>query len=291
MYSMTGYGKAEKTIDGRELCVEIKSVNHRFLDINSKLPKSLICVEDVMRKTIQQGLSRGRIDVFVTYQDKRTLEKNVSVDIGLAKGYYNALSTIKKELNLDDDTTLTTFLRIPDVIKPESVDDDLEVLSKLMEETVKEAIDKMNVMRKREGEKLKKDIENRIGTLKELLKKVEERAPIIVEKYSEKLESRISEHLKGVELDQSKLINEVAFFTDKANIDEEITRLKSHFVQGEKILAEEILAGRKLDFLIQEFNRETNTICSKSNDLELTNTALSMKSEIEKIREQVQNLE
>lgn len=291
MFSMTGYGKATKIIGGREMTIEIKSVNHRFLDINSKLPKSLICVEDVLRKTIQEGLSRGRIDLFVTYFDKRDLEKNVTVDLGLAKGYYNAMKELKKNIDIPDDLTLSTFLKIPDVIKPESVDDDLEVLSKLCEETTKEAIKNMNVMRENEGEKLKDDILSRIDALKVMLSKIEERAPLIVTKYSEKLSSRITEILQGVEIDQSKLINEVAFFADKANIDEEITRLKSHFIQAVNIIKKEKLAGRKLDFLIQEFNRETNTICSKSNDVELTNTALLMKSEIEKIREQVQNLE
>ncbi|MBR2070538.1 MAG: DUF1732 domain-containing protein [Clostridia bacterium] len=181
--------------------------------------------------------------------------------------------------------------RLPDVVKPMQEEDDSELLLELVASTVKEALQNMNKMRAIEGEKLKADILSRVEVLKGYLKKVEERAPMVVANYREKLQLRMTEILGKVEVDEAKLLNEVAFFTDKANVDEEITRLKSHFVQAENILNKEQLVGRKLDFLVQEFNRETNTICSKSNDLELTNVALLMKSEIEKIREQIQNLE
>lgn len=291
MYSMTGYGKATKELDGRTLTIELKSVNNRFLDINNKMPKLLLFAEDRLRKEIQTAISRGRVDVFISYVDNRETEKKVGVDLGLAKGYYEAGKTLNSALSLTNDMTTTAFFRLPDVVKPMQEEDDSEVLLELVASTVKEALQNMNKMRAIEGEKLKADILSRVEVLKGYLKKVEERAPMVVANYREKLQARMTEILGKVEVDEAKLLNEVAFFTDKANVDEEITRLKSHFIQAENILGKEQLVGRKLDFLVQEFNRETNTICSKSNDLELTNIGLLMKSEIEKIREQIQNLE
>ncbi|MBR2496149.1 MAG: YicC family protein [Clostridia bacterium] len=291
MYSMTGYGKAIKELDGRTLTIELKSVNNRFLDINNKMPQILLFAEDRLRKEIQAAISRGRVDVFISYVDNRETEKKVVVDLGLAKGYFEAGNVLNSSLSLTNDMSTTTFFRLPDVVKPMQEDDDSELLLELVASTVKEALQNMNKMRAIEGEKLKADILSRVEVLKGYLKKVEERAPMVVANYREKLQLRMTEILGKVEVDEAKLLNEVAFFTDKANVDEEITRLKSHFVQAENILNKEQLVGRKLDFLVQEFNRETNTICSKSNDLELTNVALLMKSEIEKIREQIQNLE
>jgi len=291
MYSMTGYGKAIKELDGRTLTIELKSVNNRFLDINNKMPKILLFAEDRLRKEIQAAISRGRVDVFISYVDNRETEKKVVVDLGLAKGYFEAGNVLNSSLSLTNDMSTTTFFRLPDVVKPMQEEDDSELLLELVASTVKEALQNMNKMRAIEGEKLKADILSRVEVLKGYLKKVEERAPMVVANYREKLQLRMTEILGKVEVDEAKLLNEVAFFTDKANVDEEITRLKSHFVQAENILNKEQLVGRKLDFLVQEFNRETNTICSKSNDLELTNVALLMKSEIEKIREQIQNLE
>ncbi len=291
MYSMTGYGKAIKELDGRTLTIELKSVNNRFLDINNKMPKILLFAEDRLRKEIQAAISRGRVDVFISYVDNRETEKKVVVDLGLAKGYFEAGNVLNSSLSLTNDMSTTAFFRLPDVVKPMQEDDDSELLLELVASTVKEALQNMNKMRAIEGEKLKADILSRVEVLKGYLKKVEERAPMGVANYREKLQLRMTEILGKVEVDEAKLLNEVAFFTDKANVDEEITRLKSHFVQAESILNKEQLVGRKLDFLVQEFNRETNTICSKSNDLELTNVALLMKSEIEKIREQIQNLE
>ena len=291
MYSMTGYGKCTKFVEGREMTIELKSVNHRFLDINTKLPKMLICIEDTLRKTIQSKISRGRLDVFITYLDKRDLMKNVSVDLGLAEGYINAKNQLVQKFGVLDDFSVNSLMKISDVIKPESQDDDLEALTELVKETTIGAITELNKMRFAEGAKLKKDIVDRITVLEENLVSIEAQAPIVVENYRKKITERVQAILENVEIDQNKLINEVAFFADKSNVDEEITRLKSHFVQAKQFINDEVLIGRKMDFLIQEFNRETNTICSKSNDLSLTNIAVSMKSEIEKIREQVQNLE
>lgn len=291
MYSMTGYGKATKTLDGKEMTVELKSVNNRFLDINCKLPKTLVCVEDALRKEIQSVLSRGRVDVFVTYSTSTDAEKSVVADIGLAAGYLKAAKELEEKLGVQNDLTLTALMRIPEIVKPESVDEDYDTLEQLIRDTAKDALSSMNAMREKEGEKLKTDVLGRIETMRGYLEQIAERAPIVVKNYRDKLQARITDALNSVEVDEARLINEVAFFTDKANIDEEITRLRSHFAQGTDIMTKETLVGRKMDFLVQELNRETNTICSKSNDIEITNTALLMKSEIEKIREQIQNLE
>lgn len=288
---MTGYGKATKTLDGREMTVELKSVNNRFLDINCKLPKLLVCVEDALRKEIQSVLSRGRVDVFVTYTTSSDAEKSVVADIGLAAGYLKAAKELEEKLGVQNDLTLTALMRIPDVVKPESVDEDYDTLEQLIRDTAKDALYSMNAMREKEGEKLKTDVLSRIETMRGYLDQIAERAPIVVQNYKDKLQARITDALNSVEVDEARLLNEVAFFTDKANIDEEITRLRSHFAQATDIMTKETLVGRKMDFLVQELNRETNTICSKSNDIEITNTALLMKSEIEKIREQIQNLE
>lgn len=288
---MTGYGKATKTLDGREMTVELKSVNNRFLDINCKLPKTLVCVEDALRKEIQSVLSRGRVDVFVTYSTSTDAEKSVVADIGLAAGYLKAAKELEEKLGVTNDLTLTALMRIPEIVKPESVDEDYDTLEQLIRDTAKDALFAMNAMREKEGEKLKTDVLSRIETMRGYLEQIAERAPIVVKNYRDKLQARITDALNSVEIDEARLLNEVAFFTDKANIDEEITRLRSHFAQATDIMTKETLVGRKMDFLVQELNRETNTICSKSNDIEITNTALLMKSEIEKIREQIQNLE
>ncbi len=291
MYSMTGYGKGKASVNGKEVSIEIKSVNHRFLDINTKLPKLFIQVEDVLRKTIQSELSRGRVDVFVTYTDKSDEAKEVFFDLGLAKAYVDISKKIEIEFGVKDDLSTTAIMKIPDVVKQESKEEEREFLADIVKRAVLEALSNLNKMREIEGEKLKEDILNRVEILKNCLGKIEEKAPLVAKAHGIKVRERVETVLAEVEIDQNKLVNEVAFYADKCNIDEEITRLKSHFIQCENILSKEKLVGRKLDFLIQEFNRETNTICSKSNDVELTNVALEMKSEIEKIREQVQNLE
>lgn len=291
MYSMTGYGKATCELDGRVLTIELKSVNHRYLDLNIRAPRQLICIDDTIRTELKAKLNRGRVEVAVSYDDKRELEKNVSVDLGLAKGYQTACEKLEKALEIPNDITVMTFVKLQDVLKAESKDDDLNELKKLAKITVQDAIKELNIMRETEGEKLKDDMLLKVKDLEENLVKIKERAPQVVVDYREKLSERMKEILGEVEYDEAKLLNEVAFFCDKANIDEEMTRLHSHFIQARTILSKNQPIGRKMDFLIQEINRETNTICSKSNDLELTNIALEMKTEIEKIREQVQNLE
>ena len=289
MYSMTGYGKAEYVNEGMNITVEIRTVNNRNLDINTKIPRAFIGLEDVVRGVIKDKLSRGRVDVFVNYKDDSEKNVNVSVNLELAKAYYKASEEISKSLGIINDYSVSRLMTAPDVLSSDGVTDYAEYKDVLISLT-SSAIDSLNVMRKTEGEKLVADMKSRMVTIKGFVDKIKERAPLVAKEYKEKLKDRIETYLQGVEFDEARLLNEVAFFTDKSNIDEELTRLYSHIAQFYEIVNIDG-AGKKLDFLIQEFNRETNTICSKSNDIEITNIGLNLKNEIEKIREQVQNLE
>lgn len=290
MFSMTGYGKACKNIEGRELTIELKAVNHRFLDLNIKMPRIFNAFEDLLRKTISAKISRGHVDVYVNFMDKSEREKSVQVDIGLAKGYVVASQKLNQQFNLIDDFTLTSLMRTPDVLKVVAEDDDENLLRQLIEQTANEACDNLNKMREFEGAKIKADLLARIANVETFWGQIKQQAPVVAKEYAEKLKARISEALADVKYDEAKFLNEVAFFVDKSNVDEEIARLGSHIAHFRDIIQEEN-AGKKLDFLVQELNRETNTICSKSNNAELTTIGLALKNEIEKIREQVQNAE
>lgn len=289
MYSMTGFGKAEYK-NGYELVVEIRSVNNRFLDLVPKYPKSFIIYDDLIRKTVQSKISRGRVELFFTFNDMRDNQKNIQPDINLAKAYYQAAVQISESLNLENDLTLSRIIRMPDVINNTPADIADEELKNIVKETLEKALDNLNTMRLTEGEKLKKELLIHVNEVESILARIEARAPLIAEAYRVKLEERIRNILSSVDYDQTRLLQEVAIFADKSNIDEEIARLKSHIVQYKQLI-ETDTPGRKVDFLIQEFNREANTICSKSNDVTITNDALLLKSEIEKIREQIQNIE
>ena len=289
MHSMTGYGKAEYSKDGIELAVEIKTVNNRNFDLNVKTPRAFIAFDDLIRKTVQRYILRARIDLFITFSDKREKNNSLSVDLGKAESYYKAAQAISEKLGIKNDVTVSSILRSPDVVTENPTEEESDI-SAILESVLFSACKNLNVMREAEGEKLCADVLLRMDKIEELRAKIEERAPLVVKEYKERLKSRIEEALQGVNYDESKLLNEVAFFTDKANIDEELTRLKSHIGQFRDIIKTEG-CGKKLDFLMQEFNRETNTICSKANDIAITNVALSLKNEIEKVREQVQNLE
>ncbi len=292
MKSMTGYGKGVVTMDGRELTVELKSVNHRFLDISTKIPRAFIAHEDIIRCGLSKGLSRGHVDVFINYKLDGDASKVVAVDMALAKGYVESVQKLVEVFpELRNDFSINSLIKSPEVMSLEQAEEDQETIRKMLTEAVNLAVTNLNAMREVEGNKLRADLLAKIATVESFLAKVKEYAPKVALQYREKLSNRVQEALQNVELDQNKLVNEVCFFVDKSCIDEEITRLTSHIAHAREILALEEPVGRKLDFLVQEFNRETNTICSKSSYLELTNVALAMKNEIEKIREQVQNLE
>lgn len=292
MKSMTGYGKATVTRGNRELTIELKSVNHRFLDISTKIPRMFIAYEDVIRKTLGDKLSRGHVDVFLNYKPDENSGKVVVADEGLANSYVQCAKLLSdKFLELKNDFTLNALMRMSDVLTVQQQEEDEAVLREMLTQAVEQAADKLNEMREAEGNKLRLDLLAKIDNVEGLLNKVRQYAPQVAVDYREKLMQRVSAALEQVEIDQSKLANEVCFFVDKSCIDEEITRLTSHIAHAREILDETQPIGRKLDFLVQEFNRETNTICSKSSYLELTNVALEMKNEIEKLREQVQNME
>ncbi len=291
MQSMTGFGKAEYVIDKFSLTVEIKTVNNRFLDIVPKYPRLFNCFDDLIRKTINSKIARGRVELFITLIDNRDKEKTVDVDLSLAKGYYDAFNVLSDNFTkLSNDFSVLSLMKMNDVIKEGIVESDMDFYEKILVETLIKALDNLNAMRKTEGDKLKNDMISRVKVIENIVGDIKERAPLIQVNYRNKLEDRMKEILGMANYDESRLLQEVAIFADKSNIDEELARLQSHISQFYDI-ANEQNAGRKLDFLVQEFNREANTICSKSNDIVITKRGLALKCEIEKIREQIQNIE
>ena len=292
MISMTGYGKGEYKEGGIELTCEIKTVNNRYLDVTVKSPRIFTAYDEVIRSIVREKLTRGHADVFISLKDKREKPQNLVADLSLAAAYVQAARQIKETFpELEFDLTVSSVLRYPEVLKADEGEAaaDEELLTAL-KSALTSALDRLNEMRKTEGEKLKADMLSRVQTIEKLVGEISERAPLIASEYKKKLEARVKEYLDGVQADEGRLLTEVAVFTDKSNIDEELTRLYSHISQFREICKEGIV-GRKLDFLVQEFNREANTTCSKSNDITITKLGLALKNEIEKIREQVQNLE
>ena len=291
MFSMTGYGRGEYKAEGIELTVEIKTVNNRYLDISVKSPRIFVSYEEVIRSLVREKLTRGHADVFVSYSDKREKAKSFYLDEGTARAYVEAACRLKQAFpDLSDDFSLTALMRSNDVLRQEEAVGADEQLIEALKIALTSALDNLNAMREREGKKLEEDMLSRVKRVEELVSSVEERAPLVAADYKNRLEEKVRNYLDGVNYEESRLLTEVAIFTDKSNIDEELTRLHSHIAQFREICRER-LVGRKLDFLVQEFNRETNTVCSKSNDIKITKLGLELKNEIEKIREQVQNVE
>lgn len=291
MFSMTGYGRGEYSGGGLEVTAEIKTVNNRYLDISVKCPKIFNASEEIIRTLIREKLTRGHADVYISYTDKRERAKTLYLDINAARAYVESAKTIKTEFpHLQDDFTVSSLMRMSDVLRQEdnyTADD--ELISAL-KTALGSALDKLNSMRETEGRKLADDMSARVDTIEKLVNGVRERAPLVAEEYKNRLQEKLKLYTESVNPDEGRLLTEVAIFADKSNIDEELTRLYSHISQFREI-AKERLVGRKLDFLVQEFNRESNTICSKSNDIPITKLGLQLKNEIEKIREQVQNVE
>ena len=291
MFSMTGYGKGEYKEGGIELTVEIKTVNNRYLDVSVKSPKSFNAYEETVRSLVRGSLSRGHADVFVGFNDRREQAVRLTVDENAARAYVQAAERLKELFpGIADDLTLTALLRGADVIRTEEDAADDEQVFAALTAALSAALEKLNAMRAREGEKLAADMLARMDTIETLVGEIAARAPCVAENYRAKLFERMREVLADAPVDEARLLSEAAVFADKCNIDEELTRLRSHISQFRAVCREERV-GRKLDFLVQEFNREANTVCSKSNDLAVTNAALALKNEIEKIREQVQNIE
>ena len=291
MLSMTGYGKGEYAEGGLELTCEIKTVNNRYLDVSIKAPRIFAAYEDVVRNIIRKKLTRGHADVYISLKDKRERPTALATDIALASSYVSAAKALKAAFpDLTDDVTLSSVLRYPEVLKQEDSYSLDEEMTNALDIALNIALDKLNEMRAVEGQKLKEDMLSRVQTIEDLVDEITTRAPLIAAEYREKLTARVKEYLADTQIDEGRLLTEVAVFTDKSNIDEELTRLRSHIEQF-RAICEEGIVGRKLDFLVQEFNREANTTCSKSNDVTITRAGLALKNEIEKIREQVQNLE
>ena len=291
MYSMTGYGRGTASLDGRELTIELKSVNNRFLDIGMKLPRQLSFLEDGLRKLLNDALSRGHVDVFVNYRNLRSDAKTVRVDEALLQAYLTSARESAKALDLEDDLTLSKALTLPDVTTILPADEDQQALAELGRAAMTMAIDGLKAMRFKEGERLKLDLSARMDTMTGYAAAIERRAPAVAEEYRTKLTARIEELLGETEVDRARLATEVAIFADRAAIDEEIVRLNTHLVHFRELLEADEPVGRKMDFLVQEMNRECNTIGSKANDAELTSIVLLSKAEIEKLREQIQNIE
>ena len=291
MYSMTGYGRGSASDSGREITVELKSVNHRYLDVSMRLPRHLLFLEDSIRKQLSDLLSRGHIDVFINYRNTRTDAKTVCVNTELLKAYVLSAKECNSELGLPDNLGLAEVLSLPDVTQVIEADEDQEAVLALCSSAVSAAVSELKKMRLAEGERLKTDLQTKIDTVLELAGKAAERAPMVVEDYRKKLNERIEAILSTEEIDRARLATEVALFADHASIDEEIVRLYSHVKQMQLLFDADEPVGRKMDFVVQEMNREFNTMGSKANDTELTNLVLSGKAEIEKIREQIQNIE
>lgn len=289
--SMTGYGRGENSAHDRKFIVEIKSVNHRYNDISIKLPRSMNSLEDKIRKILMKSIFRGKTDVYINFETFSTDDIVVKLDEVLADAYVEKLNILKEKYGIASDDALGLIARFPDIISVEKAQEDESVIWDTLEPALNQAIEKFVLMRTIEGEALKKDIIKKAEHIIDMVKKIKERSPIVVKEYKEKLETRLNELLGDVKIDEQRLATEVAIIADKGCVDEELTRLESHFVQLNSILENEDLVGRKLDFLVQEMNREANTTASKSNDIEITRLTIELKSEIEKIREQIQNLE
>ena len=291
IYSMTGYGKGIAESNGLKVTVELKSVNHRFLDLNIKLPKVFSFAEDVLRKTIQSGVGRGHIDVYVNYEDNRQDKCSLRIDYDLAQQYVDAARQLNEKFGVTNNLYANEILRIPEVVTQVANEEDEQTLTNLLVEACKQAIENINKMRRLEGETLIKDLLQKIQGIKKALPEIQKLSPVTLEEYRQKLMERIAEYLKDVPIDEVRLINEVAFYSDKFCTDEEITRLYTHISHFEKIVGDGGAVGKKLDFIVQEMNRESNTIGSKCNNAQITEYVVFLKSEIEKIREQMQNLE
>lgn len=291
MNSMTGYGKFVVTEQDRQVTVEMKSVNNRYLEINCRIPKALSAVEDAVKRTVKKYLRRGSVDVFFNYENNSVQGKKLTVDEVLAAAYVDAAKRLSLEYDIENSFTVTDLLRTNDVVKIDAEDDDEQLLKSLVEKCAEGAVKELNRMRGVEGATIRDDLNKLIENIDSALIKAEKRAPIVVEDYSIRLKARIEELLAGVPMDEARLANEVAFFADKADVNEEISRLHSHIAQFRAALDSTEPQGRNLDFLSQEIGREINTMGSKSNDTELTNLVIYMKNELEKIKEQIRNVE
>lgn len=289
--SMTGFGRAEAITRERKIAVELKSVNHRYLDLSIKMPRKLSFLEGAVRNLLKKYIQRGKVDVFITYEDYSLSCAALKYNRELAKEYLGYIREMAEEFGLENDVKASALSRYPEVLSMEEQSLDEEELWSCLEGTLKEACEKFVATRVREGEHLKEDLLGKLNGLDEKVSMVEERSPQVVDAYREKLEAKVHELLEDSQIDESRIAAEVVMFSDKICNDEETVRLHSHIHGMKKMLEESEGVGRKLDFMAQEMNREANTILSKSSDLVISDIAIDLKTEIEKIREQIQNIE
>ncbi len=288
---MTGYGRAEETIRSCTITVELRAVNNRYLDCNIRIPRLYLFAEESIKSRVQNTISRGKVDVFVTLEHSGGEPIQVSVNRVVADGYYAALNQLAELYGLENDISITLLSRFPEVLLAEKAEEDVEQRAKEICSVLDRALADFDQMRTREGTRLKEDILSRAATIEEKVAIIESRSPQTVADYRARLEARMNEVLANTQLDPARILTEAAIFADKTAVDEETVRLRSHISQLREMLKQGGAIGRKLDFLIQEFNREANTIGSKCSDIEIARHVVDVKAEIEKIREQVQNIE
>ncbi len=291
MKSMTGYGNATELRGGREITAEIRSVNNRYLDCAVKLPRAYSFVEEAAKQLVKKHISRGKVDVYITVISREGTEVEISVNRPVLEGYLTALRSIAKEYDLRDDVTVGSLARMPDVFLVDKANPDEEQIQKDILAVLDAALNRYDKMREQEGAALAADLRAKAAGILSLVEKVEARSPVTLAEYRKRLTERLQEVLGDRNIDESRILTEAAIYADKIAVDEETVRLRSHLNQLDQMLSSEDPIGRKLDFLMQEMNRETNTIGSKGNDLEQARTVVEMKAELEKIREQIQNIE
>ena len=289
--SMTGFGRSEIVKGNRKISVEIKSVNHRYLEAGIKMPKKLNVFESRMRDLLKKYATRGKIDIFINYEDDSESQVNLKFNQNIADEYMAIFNNMSEKYNLKNDMTVGGLARFPEVITMDEVQEDEEELWHFIEEAIKAALEQFVNTRILEGENLKKDLLGKLDHMEELVAFVEKRSPEIMKEYRSKLESKVKELLGDTTIDESRIATEVIIYADKICVDEETVRLRSHIEHARKCLNEDGGIGRKMDFIAQEMNREANTTLSKANDIEISNAAIDLKTEIEKVREQIQNIE
>uniref|UniRef100_UPI00402774C7 YicC/YloC family endoribonuclease n=1 Tax=Lachnospira eligens TaxID=39485 RepID=UPI00402774C7 len=289
--SMTGFGRSEIVKGNRKISVEIKSVNHRYLEAGIKMPKKLNVFESRMRDLLKKYATRGKIDIFINYEDDSQSQVNLKFNQNIADEYMAIFNNMSEKYNLKNDMTVGGLARFPEVITMDEVQEDEEELWHFIEEAMKAALEQFVNTRILEGENLKKDLLGKLDHMEELVAFVEKRSPEIMKEYRSKLESKVKELLGDTTIDESRIATEVIIYADKICVDEETVRLRSHIEHARKCLNEDGGIGRKMDFIAQEMNREANTTLSKANDIEISNAAIDLKTEIEKVREQIQNIE
>lgn len=289
--SMTGYGRVKVENALREITVEIRSVNHRYLDLNIKVPRIYGYLEDMVSKQAQAAIARGKVDIYVAVRAKEGADIRVTPNMAVIQGYVDAVRRVSETYDIPGDMTAMSLLRLPDAMEQSKEEADADQLKAEVSAVLAQALEEYNAMRQREGARLVEDVSMRAGLIAKAVDFVEQRSPDCVEEYRARIAARMTEILDGTELAQQRILQEAALYADKVNVTEEIVRLRSHLSQLETMLKSPTAIGRKLDFLVQEMNRETNTIGSKANDFQIARTVVDMKAEIEKIREQIQNLE